>query len=213
MRLAVLFLTCLPLVAGEYAVLTNGFRIHADTHEQTGNVMILQANGGAIRVPAADVVRFEPEEALPAPPPSDPPVPVPAKAAPDGKKLVTMAADATALPRELVHSIARAESAYHADAVSPKGALGLMQLMPGTASELKADPKDPAQNAWAGALYLRQLLEKYNGSVSRAVAAYNAGPAAVDKYHGVPPYRETRAYVRRVLADYEKATRSKHNAD
>jgi soluble lytic murein transglycosylase-like protein len=212
MRLAVISLACIPMFAGEYAILTNGFRIHADGHQQSGDSVVLRANGGVINVPAGQIARFESEEGVPAPP--DPPAKAPTvPAVPDGKRLVTLAADATALPRELVHSVARAESAYHPDAVSPKGALGLMQLMPGTASVLKADPRDPAQNAWAGAVYLRQLLERYNGSVSRAVAAYNAGPGAVDKYHGIPPYRETRAYVRRVLADYEKATRSGHTTD
>ena len=209
MRLAVIFLAGLPLIAGEYAVLTNGFRIHADGHKQDGQLMLLETNGGAISVPAAEVASFEPEELAPRPAASpSPSSAAPPRAAPDGRKLVSMAADAAALPRALVHSIAHAESAYHVDAVSSKGALGLMQLMPRTADLLKADPMDPAQNAWAGAVYLRSLLERYNGSVSRAVAAYNAGPGAVDKYHGIPPYAETRAYVRRVLAEYEKSAKA-----
>jgi|SRR5579884_148137 len=206
MRIAIFLFACLPLVAGEYAVLTNGFRIHADGHQQFGEVVLLQANGGTISVPAAQIASFEPEEKVPQPV-APPTVGQPAE--PDARKLVSMAADAVSLPRELVHSVARAESAYRENAVSAKGALGLMQLMPGTASLLNSDPKDPSQNAWAGALYLRQLLERYNGSVSRAVAAYNAGPGAVDRYHGVPPYHETREYVRRVLADYERAMRAK----
>jgi soluble lytic murein transglycosylase-like protein len=106
-----------------------------------------------------------------------------------------------------VHSIARAESGYREHAESPKGAIGLMQLMPKTAAELDADPRDPEQNAEAGARYLRDLLLKYENDphqVSKAVAAYNAGPAAVDKYHGVPPYPETIQYVNRVLKQYEK---------
>jgi soluble lytic murein transglycosylase-like protein len=106
-----------------------------------------------------------------------------------------------------VHSVAKAESGYRLDAVSPKGALGLMQLMPATAAELNVDPHDPAQNAEAGAEYLRDLLLKYENDpnqVSKAVAAYNAGPGAVDKYNGIPPYRETIDYVNRVLKDYEK---------
>ena len=111
------------------------------------------------------------------------------------------------LPPAIVHSIARAESGYREDAVSPKGAIGLMQLMPKTAAELDADPRDPAQNAEAGARYLRDLLQKYENDphqVSKAVAAYNAGPAAVDKYHGVPPYPETVQYVNRVLRNTRK---------
>jgi soluble lytic murein transglycosylase-like protein len=79
-----------------------------------------------------------------------------------------------------------------------------MQLMPGTAAELQADPHNPEENTKAGALYLRQLLLKYNGDVVKALAAYNAGPGAVDKYKGVPPYRETRSYVNRVITNYRK---------
>jgi soluble lytic murein transglycosylase-like protein len=91
-----------------------------------------------------------------------------------------------------------AESAFQIDAVSPKGAIGLMQLMPETAQLLGADPHDPAQNVDAGVRYLRDLLNKYDGGLWRALAAYNAGPAAVDKYHWVPPYRETIDYVNRI---------------
>ncbi len=79
-----------------------------------------------------------------------------------------------------------------------------MQLMPGTAAELNADPHDPKQNAEAGARYLRDLLVKYDGDVQKALAAYNAGPGAVAKYNGVPPYSETRSYVNRVILDYKK---------
>jgi len=200
MRLALFICICLPAVAGEYAVLTSGFRIHDDSHIRQGDQIVLKANGGEITLPASDVVRFEAEE------PPQPPVvnATPTAAQPDSKALVTMAADASALPRELVHSVARAESGYQANAVSRKGAIGLMQLMPATAAALRTNPNDPAQNAWGGAVYLRGLLEKYHGSVARALAAYNAGPGAVDKYDGVPPYRETQDYVRRVLEDYKR---------
>ena len=123
------------------------------------------------------------------------------------QELITRAAVHAGLPPAIVHSVARAESGYREDAVSPKGAIGLMQLMPKTAAQLNADPNDPAQNAEAGARYLRDLLEKYENDphqVSKAIAAYNAGPAAVDKYHGIPPYRETIQYVNRVLREYQK---------
>jgi len=91
----------------------------------------------------------------------------------------------------------------------------LMQLMPGTAAGLNVDPYDPAQNAEGGAMYLRDLLLKYENDphqVSKAVAAYNAGPAAVDKYKGIPPYRETIQYVNRVLKQYEKEQKKKNTA-
>jgi soluble lytic murein transglycosylase-like protein len=90
-----------------------------------------------------------------------------------------------------VHSVVSAESAYKTDAVSPKGAIGLMQLMPATAQSYGANPYDPSQNVEAGAAYLRELLIKYNGDARLALAAYNAGPGAVSKYNGVPPYAET----------------------
>ena len=206
---AILLTLCAStLFAGEYAVLDNGFRIHADSHSVEGNFVQLATAQGVIQVPAATVRGYEVEEYT-APPPATP-MPPAAPAAPPVElklsphQLVTRAAQRAGLPPAIVHSIARAESAYRPNALSPKGAIGLMQLMPGTAAELNADPRDPAQNADAGARYLRQLLEKYDGVVSKAVAAYNAGPGAVDKYNGVPPYKETIEYVQRVLRQYDK---------
>jgi soluble lytic murein transglycosylase-like protein len=193
--------------AGEFAVLSNGFRIHADSHSTEGSLIRLQTSSGVIELQASAVAGFEQEDYVPpAPAAVAAPAPSPAiQATP--RELITQAAQHAGLPPAIVHSIARAESGYRQDAVSPKGAIGLMQLMPGTAAQLNADPRDPAQNADAGARYLRDLLEKYENDphqVSKAVAAYNAGPAAVDKYHGVPPYPETVQYVNRVLKEYEK---------
>jgi soluble lytic murein transglycosylase-like protein len=202
------FLCASALFAGEYAVLDSGFRIHADSHSVDGDTVQLKTAQGVIQVPASSVRSFEVEEYT-APPPPPPPVAAETKLVPVEPKLsphelVTRAAERAGLPPAIVHSIARAESAYQPNAISPKGAIGLMQLMPGTAAELNADPRDPAQNADAGARYLRQLLQKYDGVVSKAVAAYNAGPGAVDKYNGVPPYKETIEYVQRVLRQYDK---------
>jgi soluble lytic murein transglycosylase-like protein len=151
------------------------------------------------------VAAFEQEDYTPPVIPAAIPAARPADLTP--QELITQAAIHAGLPPALVHSVARAESGYRQDAVSPKGAIGLMQLMPGTAAALNADPLDPTQNAEAGAKYLRNLLEKYENDphqVSKAVAAYNAGPAAVDKYDGIPPYAETIQYVNRVLQQYEK---------
>lgn len=193
--------------AGEYAVLSSGFRVHVESHETSGNLILLHTHDGAIELPAASVVDFEAEEMMPvaaksvaAAVPAVPPVSQPLTT----KELVTQAAKLAGLPPALVHSVARAESAYQTKAVSNKGAIGIMQLMPGTAAALHADPHDPKQNAEAGAMYLRELLLKYDGTVSKALAAYNAGPGAVDKYRGVPPYRETINYVNRVIQQYEK---------
>jgi soluble lytic murein transglycosylase-like protein len=210
MKLLLSFLTVtLAARAGEYVVLSSGFRLHAESHVIDGSVVRLHTSAGVIEMPADAVAAFEPEEYTPpalAPPESHQP---PAEARPNltPQELTTRAAIRAGLPPAIVHSVAKAESGYRLDAVSPKGAVGLMQLMPATAAELNADPHDPAQNAEAGAEYLRDLLVKYENDphqVSKAIAAYNAGPGAVDKYHGIPPYRETIDYVNRVLKQYEK---------
>lgn len=117
------------------------------------------------------------------------------------------AIDRHALARDLeprlVQALVQVESGYNRKARSNKGAMGLMQLMPGTASDLAvADPWDPEQNLRGGTSYLRQMLDRFGG-LELALAAYNAGPEAVVKYGGVPPYEETRAYVRRVLGLFD----------
>ena len=190
--------------AGEYAVLSTGFRIHADRHEAEGPVVRLYANGGVTEIPAALITRFETEEEIAKPAANQPQVAAP-PASP--KELINAAATSNGLPPGLVYSLVAAESGFRVEAVSHKGAIGLMQLMPATAHAYGADPADPKQNVAAGTQYLRDLLLKYqhdDHQVSRALAAYNAGPGAVDRYHGVPPYRETRAYIERVLRRYEK---------
>ena len=100
----------------------------------------------------------------------------------------------------LVDSVIQVESNYNRFAVSPKGAMGLMQLMPGTATELGvSDAFDPQANVTGGSHYLRELLERYNFDLVKALAAYNAGPERVEQYRGVPPFRETQAYVARIV--------------
>lgn len=112
------------------------------------------------------------------------------------------------LEEGLVHAVIKAESNYNATAVSKKGALGMMQLMPGTARLLKVDnPLDPAENIGGGSRYLRQMLDEFNGNLDFAIAAYNAGPNAVKRHGGIPPYEETRTYVKRVklyLSNYRQ---------
>ncbi|MBV8817894.1 MAG: transglycosylase SLT domain-containing protein [Acidobacteriaceae bacterium] len=196
--------------AGEYAVLSTGFRIHADAHTISGDRISLTTANGVIEVPASMVAGFEQEEVSVPVQTSEPasitkPDVAPAAANVDPRQLVTEAAKKAGLPPAFVHSIVRAESAYQTNAVSPKGAIGLMQLMPSTAAALNANPYDVKQNVQAGVEYLRELLLKYQNDanqVVKAIAAYNAGPGAVDKYHGVPPYRETVDYVRRVAQQY-----------
>jgi len=117
--------------------------------------------------------------------------------------LVATWADRHQLDPKLVHAVIRAESGYDPRAVSAKGAIGLMQLMPATARELEiADPFDPAANIAGGTRYLRRMLDRFAGSVELALAGYNAGPEAVRQFGGIPPFAETRSYVQRVLRDY-----------
>jgi len=109
------------------------------------------------------------------------------------------------LDPDLVNSVIKAESGFNVRAVSPKGAQGLMQLMPGTASQLGVpNAFDPQANVEGGTKYLRELLERYNFDLVKALAAYNAGPQRVEQFGGVPPYYETRAYVARIVRDFNK---------
>lgn len=115
------------------------------------------------------------------------------------------AAEQYAVEESLIRAVIHAESAYRADARSPKGAQGLMQLMPATQRELSVtDPYDPAGNIDGGTLYLARMLEQFGGDIERASAAYNAGPAAVRRHGGVPPYDETREYVKRIRILYRR---------
>jgi soluble lytic murein transglycosylase-like protein len=145
--------------------------------------------------------------------------PSPRKVAPSAKKAehwwekrsdappdeIDRAATLYNVPAELVRAVIWAESAGNADAVSHRGAIGLMQLMPHTAGEMYVqDPVDPAQNIWGGTRYLRWLANEFKGDMILTLAAYNAGPEAVKKYGGVPPFEETRTYVKRVIAYYQQ---------
>lgn len=117
-------------------------------------------------------------------------------------------ADSQQLDPKLVRALIQVESGYNPSAVSRKGAVGLMQLMPTTASLLAvSDPYDPDENVRGGTAYLRRMIDRFQGRLELAVAAYNAGPGAVERHGGIPPYRETRDYVRRVLALYRGVDR------
>jgi soluble lytic murein transglycosylase-like protein len=211
-RLTWFLAVVVPVFAGESVVLTSGMRLHVDRHEESSGIVRLYRGDAVTELSSAIVTGFEPDEPIPAPPvpaPSvaaGPALPAPAPPAPDPRTMVRDAASRVGLPPAFVESVAKTESGFNPSAVSPKGAVGVMQLMPATAKALGADPADPAQNIEAGARLLRELLIKYEGDVVKALAAYNAGEAAVDRYQGVPPYPETQHYVNTVVRDYIKSS-------
>jgi len=194
-------------LAGESVVLRSGSRIHVDRHEAEGAKLRLFNGEGFVEMDASLVTGFEPDDVgtPPVPAPAPAPAIVPTLPALSPQDLADQAADKYGLPRKLVRAVMAAESGYSQQAISRKGAIGLMQLMPETAQTLGVDPRDPAQNVDGGARYLRDLLAKYDGYLWHTLAAYNAGPAAVDRYNGIPPYAETIDYVKRIDAILRKA--------
>ena len=186
----ILAMVALPCLAVEVAVLKNGFSIKHERREVVGDVTRLYMNkegSSFVDVPTSEIEHFE--------------------AAPDDPTPITQvpAVISRPVPPDLVNSVIKAESDFNAHAVSPKGARGLMQLMPGTASQLGVpNAFDPQANVEGGTKYLRELLEKYNFDIVKALAAYNAGPQTVERFGGVPPYYETKAYVARIVRDFNK---------
>jgi soluble lytic murein transglycosylase-like protein len=213
MRLALILcitVAATPGWAGEFAVFASGSRLHVDGHQLSGNQVRLNSGAGYTEVACSAIAAFEPDgDAAPAPAPE--PREEPQKKLPATPitplELADAAADRYGLPRQLVRSVMAAESGFDPRALSPKGAIGLMQLMPLTAEYLGVDPHDPAQNVDAGARYLRDLLLKYDGLLWHALAAYNAGPEALEKYHNqIPPYAETIRYIQKIDRDLKRAS-------
>jgi len=206
-----------PAFADDLAILRNGFSIRHLRHTEIGpNTRLFTSPDGAsfVDVPTAQIDHFEPIADLPAPPAPTahaPATPATAAAAkpqqptPSIGELVASASSRYRLDPDLVNSVIRAESGFNVRARSPKGAQGLMQLMPGTASKLGVqNVYDPRSNVEGGTRYLRELLEKYNFDLVKALAAYNAGPERVEKYRGVPPFHETRVYVAHIVRDFNR---------
>jgi len=181
-----------PLARADYAVLRSGLRLHVAGYERRGDRVLLAVAGGEIDIAAGDLASIEPEDTFqPAPT---------APQAPYGD-LVRAAAQKHGVDEKLIRRVIAAESNFNPQAVSRKQALGLMQLLPKTAARYAvANAFDPAANIDAGTRYLKELLTRYGGDVRLALAAYNAGPDMVDRYRGVPPFRETRHYVKQILA-------------
>src|SRR5271154_6308495 len=200
--------------ATELAILSNGFSIrheHRLVMGATTRLYLSADDSSFIDEPTAEITGYEKDLSLPAPatpsvssaasvasaksPSSRPSLPM--------NEVVNTASAEYHLDPDLVNSVIHAESGFNSHAVSPKGARGLMQLMPNTASQLGVNNAfDPQDNVQGGSRYLRELLERYNFDLVKALAAYNAGPERVEQYNGVPPFRETRAYVARIVHEY-----------
>jgi soluble lytic murein transglycosylase-like protein len=212
--------------ATDVATLRNGFTIRHESRAPLGETtrLFLTADGSSfVDVPTAEIVQIEPDlnapavpekssETLatapsalnPALPATVPPTPASSRPA-DIAEAVNSASGRYRIDPDLVNSVIRAESGFKVHAISPKGAQGLMQLMPGTASNLGvSNAFDPNANVDGGTRYLRELLERYNFDLVKALAAYNAGPHRVEQYGGVPPYLETRKYVASIVRDFNR---------
>jgi soluble lytic murein transglycosylase-like protein len=201
--------------AAEHVTQKNGFELDCARHEVVGDKVRLYFSGqGAeanfIEIAADAVVRVEEIADAPVMPETSQAavaakVPGVELTKTEMKEMLAHAGDAHNIDADLLASVVRAESGGQVKAVSRTGAKGLMQLMPGTASEMGvADAFRPEQNIAGGTAYLDSLLTRYHDNVALALAAYNAGPGAVDKYRGVPPYRETQAYVARVIREFNR---------
>jgi len=218
-----LLIAAVPCFASEVAVLKNGFSIKHERREIVGDLTRLYVNAEGssfIDVPTAEIEHFEAAPPEPVDPPAAARVPrtgalrpassptpagFPQRPVTDLSQVVNEASGRYRLDPDLVNSVIKAESDFKVRAVSPKGAQGLMQLMPGTAAHLGVpNAFDPQANVEGGTRYLRELLERYNFDMVKALAAYNAGPQAVEHFQGVPPYYETKAYVARIVKDFNK---------
>lgn len=213
--MATIVLLTSAVLAVEIAELHNGFTIRHRTRETRGGLVRLYLDDEKktfVDVPAEDVANYssEPDPVLPV----VPAVSAVAKPTKSTVQIVSEASEKHGVDSDFIRSVIKQESAGNANAVSRTGARGLMQLMPGTALQLGVnDSFSPEQNVHGGTTYLKELLERYNGDAIKALAAYNAGPGAVDRYNGIPPYRETQEYVKRVVSDYNKSKQHKEKTD
>lgn len=206
-------------LGAEVAVLRNGRSIQFVRKEQLGDTIRLYTADGYIDVLNEQIASFEVEDTPAAPAETAVPQPQATNLVSPAQPVANKTVDLDEVVREasmrrqldpdFVTSVIKAESNFHPRAVSPKGAQGLMQLMPGTAALLGVrDPFDPRANVEAGTTYLSSLLDLYHDDPIKALAAYNAGPQRVEQYHGVPPYRETHAYISRIVRDFNAKKRA-----
>lgn len=221
---AFLLLGCGLSAAADLAVLRNGNSIRHERKEILGTVTRLYLGAtkdGYVEIPTDQIDHYEKDTT---PPPVVPSTSARRSAAitPQRQEALTQeglnqvvsgAGERNQIDPDFIRSVIKAESGFHQNAVSRKGALGLMQLMPGTAADMGiTNPFDPRSNVEGGTKYLRDLLVKYNFDVNKALAAYNAGPKRVDQYHGIPPYYETQAYVSRIIRDFNRQKIAKNPA-
>lgn len=215
--LSLLLLTALPSRGAELAILRNGNSIRHEWRESAGpltRLYLSRSEGDYVEIPSDQIERYEVDTAPPPAPSGQATAPVGGDAGaahlnlqpPQSlNQVISGAGERHQIDPDFINSVIRAESGFNSRAVSKKGAQGLMQLMPHTASQLGVgNPFDPQANVEGGTRYLRALLEKYNFDVPKALAAYNAGPMRVDHYRGIPPYTETQAYVARVIRDFNR---------
>ena len=193
MIMLALLVGAVPVVKADYAVMRSGVRLHITGYEAVGGRVRLTVEGGSVEVPASEIVSIEPEDVFPSRPTVAP--------LPDGPfaELIRAAAEKHGVDENLIHRMILVESNFNPKAVSRKNALGLMQLLPETAAQYSVrNAFDPAQNIDGGTHYMKDLLARYHGDLSLALAAYNAGPQMIQRYGGIPPFPETQKYVRRV---------------
>ena len=219
-----LAVTTVPMRAAEQITLRDGREMTCHHHTAANNVVRLYMGASSdsyIEFPG----NIASVENVPDPPPMPDPAPAVAtpvtnSAAPrdanlsptDLSEMLAKAGHEHNVDRDLLASVVKAESGGNARAVSRAGAQGLMQLMPHTAADLGvADSFRPEQNVRGGSTYLDELLTRYHDNLALALAAYNAGPAAVDKYHGIPPYRETKLYVARVIHEFNRRVKARQS--
>ncbi len=219
-----LLLLAIPASATDLAILHNGFSVRHERRENLGAITRLYLSAGNssyIDVKTDQIERFEKDMAPPVAAIPSSPAATSLPVAPQGIATATSVAapakpqnlndvintisDRHHLDPDLISSVIHAESGFNPRAVSPKGARGLMQLMPQTASKLGVSNSfDPGANVEGGTRYLSELLQRYNFDLIKALAAYNAGPGRVEQYRGVPPYYETRAYVAKIVRDFNR---------
>ena len=192
---------CLAVPArADYIVLRSGATLHVTSYQRIGDQLVLTMEGGTVRIAVSDLASIQPEEIFP-----EQPKLTSLAGIPYGK-LIRAAAEQNGLDEKLITRVIAAESNFNPRAVSRKQALGLMQLLPQTAERYSVlNVFDPSQNINAGTRYLKDLLVKYRGNLTLALAAYHAGPDVVDHYGGIPPFPETRNYVKEITSKLQVA--------